>query len=90
LIILSDALRQAEERDDALAAKLELSEKGRKKAEADTAVVEDLRQRLNNAENALSDKIAQQIECERAIISRFDTQNRCFVSKFFPLTLILS
>jgi hypothetical protein len=59
LTILSVALCQAEERVDALAAKLELSEKARKKAEADATAVEDLRQRLNNAENALSDKIAQ-------------------------------
>ncbi|KAK1649499.1 hypothetical protein QYE76_067304 [Lolium multiflorum] len=58
------ALRQAEEHADALAAKLEFSEKSREKAEADAAV-EDLRQRLNNTENALSDKIAQQIELVR-------------------------
>ena len=87
MAILSDALRRAEERADALAAKLGLSEKARKKAEADAAAVEDLRQRLQNAENALSDKISQQIERENAIANRFDTQNRRFVSKFFPSPL---
>jgi hypothetical protein len=84
LAILSDALRRAEERADALAVKLELSEKAPEKAEADAAAVEGLRQRLHTAENALSDKIAQQIKREEGIIARFDTQIRCFVSKFFP------
>ncbi|KAK1694706.1 hypothetical protein QYE76_011403 [Lolium multiflorum] len=71
----ADSLKAEE---DALAAKLELSEKAREKAEADVAVVEDLRQRLQTAENALSDKIAQHIERENAIADRFDTQNRKF------------
>ncbi|KAK1607542.1 hypothetical protein QYE76_031215 [Lolium multiflorum] len=62
---------------DALKAKLELSEK----AKADAAAVEDLRQWLQTAENALSDKIAQQIERENAIADRFDTQNRRFVRR---------
>ncbi|KAK1681100.1 hypothetical protein QYE76_041948 [Lolium multiflorum] len=73
---LKVALRQAEERVEALAAKLELIAKAREKAEADAATVEDLRQRLSNAENALSDKIAQQIKREQGIIDRFDCQNR--------------
>jgi hypothetical protein len=84
LAVLSVALRQAEECADPLAAKLELSEKAREKAEADAATAEDLRQRLNNAENALNDKIAKQIKREEGIIARFDTQIRRFVSKFFP------
>ncbi|KAK1632021.1 hypothetical protein QYE76_006336 [Lolium multiflorum] len=75
------ALQEAEERAEALAAKLELSEKARKKTEADAATVEDLRQRLSNAENALSDKIAQQIKREQGIIDRFDCQNRRFVRR---------
>jgi hypothetical protein len=75
LTILSVALHQAEEHADALVGKLELSEKARKKAEVDDAAIEDLRQRLNKDENALSDKIAQQIEREKSIINRFDTQN---------------
>jgi hypothetical protein len=86
--ILSDALRRAEERADALAAKLELSEKAHEKAEADAAIVESLRQRLQTAENAFSDKIAQQIERENAIADRFDTQNQRFVSKLFSFTCL--
>jgi uncharacterized protein involved in exopolysaccharide biosynthesis len=56
LCFLSVALRQAEGRAETLAAKLELSEKACEKAEADAATVEDLRQHLANAENALRDK----------------------------------
>ena len=55
----SEALRRAEERADALAAKLERSEKARGKAEKDVTAVEGLRQRLQTAEDALSDKVAQ-------------------------------
>jgi gamma-glutamylcysteine synthetase len=84
---LSVALQQAEERAEALAAKLERSEKAREKAEADAATVEDLRQRLANAENALSDKIAQQIKREEGLIARFDAQNRRFASKLLPFYL---
>jgi hypothetical protein len=64
--------------------KLDLSEKAREKAEKDAATIGYLRQRLQNAEKALSDKIAQQIERENAIVDRFDTQNRRFISKFVP------
>jgi energy-coupling factor transporter transmembrane protein EcfT len=39
---LSDALRRAEERANALETKLKASETARKKAEKDAAVVEDL------------------------------------------------
>ena len=78
----SEALRHAEERADALEAKLKSSEAARKKAEEDAAAVEDLRQRLTTAENALSEKEARQIERENAIVERFDTQNRRFTSKF--------
>jgi hypothetical protein len=42
----SEALCLAEEHADALATKLELSEKAREKAEKDAAAVEGLRQRL--------------------------------------------
>jgi hypothetical protein len=75
LTLFSESLRRAEERADALAAKIERSEKGREKTEKDAATVGDLRQRLQIAENALSDKISQQIKRENAIIDRFDTQN---------------
>jgi Flp pilus assembly protein TadD len=59
LTIFSEALRQAKECADALEAKLKLSEKAREKAEKDAAAVEGLRQRLQTAKDALSDKVAQ-------------------------------
>ncbi|KAK1630855.1 hypothetical protein QYE76_005170 [Lolium multiflorum] len=59
---LRDALRRAEERADDLEAKLKASETARKKVEKDVAAVEDLRQRLQAAEDALSDKEAKQVE----------------------------
>jgi septal ring factor EnvC (AmiA/AmiB activator) len=61
---LSDALRRAEERADDLEAKLKASETARKKVEKDVAAIEDLRQRLQAAEDALSDKEAKQVERE--------------------------
>lgn len=76
-----EALRRAEERADALEAKLKSSETARKKAEKDAAAVEGLRQRLKTAEDALSEKEVQQIERENAIVERLDTQNRRFTSK---------
>jgi vacuolar-type H+-ATPase subunit I/STV1 len=77
----SEALRRAEERADALEAKLKSSETARLKAEEDAAAVEGLRQRLRTAEDALSEKEARQIERENAIVERFNTQNRRFTSK---------
>jgi gamma-glutamylcysteine synthetase len=68
-----------------LAAKLERSEKAREKAERESAIVEELRQRLHKAEQALSDQVSQQIARENAIITRLETQNRRFVGKFSPL-----
>jgi flagellar motility protein MotE (MotC chaperone) len=76
-----EGLRRAEERADALEAKLKLSEAAREKAEKDAAAVEGLRQRLKTAEDALSEKEARQIERENAIVDRFETQNRRFTSK---------
>jgi dsDNA-specific endonuclease/ATPase MutS2 len=87
--IFSEALRRVEERVDAIAAKLELSETAREKAEEDAAAVESLRQRLQTTENALSEKNSQQIERENAIADRFDTQNRRFISKHFSFTCLL-
>ncbi|KAM0885795.1 hypothetical protein ACQ4PT_030102 [Festuca glaucescens] len=78
---LREALRHAEERADALEAKLKSIKAARKKAEEDAAAVEDLRQRLTTAENALSEKEARQIERENAIVERFDTQNRRFTRR---------
>jgi chromosome segregation ATPase len=79
-------LDRAEKRAEELAAKLKRSEKAREKAEQEAATVEDLRQRLHKAENALSDKVSQQIARENAIIARLETQNRQFVSKFLLLS----
>jgi chromosome segregation ATPase len=83
---LAENLAEANKRADALAQKLEQSEKARKKAEADAkkakadaekakadaAGVEDLRQRLHDAETALSDKIAEQAAREEKILSRLE------------------
>ena len=80
-LFLSEALRRAEERADALEAKLKSSEIAHKKAEEDAAAVEGLHQRLKTAEDALSEKEARQIERENAIVERFGTQNRRFTSK---------
>lgn len=74
-------LAEANKRANALALKLEQSEKARKKAESNAAVVEDLRKRLHDAENSLSDNITQQTAREKTIISRLEAQSRRFVSK---------
>jgi hypothetical protein len=80
-VFFSEALRHAEERADALEAKLKTSEIARKKAEKDAAAVESLRRRLKTVEDALSDKKAQQVDRGNAIVERFETQNRRFTSK---------
>jgi small-conductance mechanosensitive channel len=87
---LSRGAPPGRKRDDDLAAKLELSEKAREKAEKDDVDVGDLRQRLHDAENALNDKISHQIARENSIIDRLNTQNRRFVSKFFPSHIFVS
>ncbi|KAK1684129.1 hypothetical protein QYE76_044977 [Lolium multiflorum] len=73
---------EANKRADSLARKLEQSEKALKKAEADAAAVEDLRKRLHDAETSLSDNIAEQAAREKEILSRLQSQSRCFVSKY--------
>ncbi|KAK1679754.1 hypothetical protein QYE76_040602 [Lolium multiflorum] len=78
---LKEAPRRAEERADALEAKLKSSETSRKKAEKDAAAVEGARQRLKTVEDALSEREARQIERENAIVDRFDTQNRRFTRR---------
>ncbi|KAK1617599.1 hypothetical protein QYE76_023116 [Lolium multiflorum] len=75
------ALVTANKRADDLAVKLEKSEEARKKAEKDAASIEDLRKRHHKAENALSDKITQQIAREENVIARLESQNRRFVRK---------
>ncbi|KAK1677180.1 hypothetical protein QYE76_038028 [Lolium multiflorum] len=74
-------LAEANKRADALALKLEQSEKARKKAESNAAVVEDLRKRLHNAETSLSENITQQTAREEEIISRLESQSRRFVRR---------
>ncbi|KAK1613215.1 hypothetical protein QYE76_036888 [Lolium multiflorum] len=67
-------LAEANKRADALALKLEQSENARKKAESNAAVIEDLRKRLHNIENSLSENITQQTAREEGIISRLVTE----------------
>ncbi|KAK1610651.1 hypothetical protein QYE76_034324 [Lolium multiflorum] len=78
---LEESLAEANERADALAIKLEQSEKARKKAEADAAAVEDLRKRLHDAETSLSDNIAQHSAREEEILTRLESQSRRFVRR---------
>ncbi|KAK1630998.1 hypothetical protein QYE76_005313 [Lolium multiflorum] len=66
---------------NALATKLEQSEKARKKAEADAAAVEDLRKRLHDVENSLSENIEQQFARETEILTRLESQSRRFVRR---------
>ena len=75
-------LAEANKRADALALKLEQSEKARKKAESDAAAVKDLRKRFHDAETSLSDNIAQQSAREDEILTRLESQSRRFVSKY--------
>ncbi|KAK1615073.1 hypothetical protein QYE76_020590 [Lolium multiflorum] len=78
---LEENLAESNKRADALAIKLEQSEKARKKAEADAATVEDLRKRLHDAETSLSENIAQQSARETEILTRLESQSRCFVRR---------
>ncbi|KAK1670915.1 hypothetical protein QYE76_059074 [Lolium multiflorum] len=78
---MRENLDRVEKHSEELATKLERSEKAREKAEREAATIEDLRQRLHKAKNALSDKVSQQIAPENAIIARLETQNRRFVRK---------
>ncbi|KAK1632773.1 hypothetical protein QYE76_007088 [Lolium multiflorum] len=78
---LREALRCAKERTADQEAKLKASEEARKRAEKDAAGVEDLRQRLQAAEDALSDKEAKQVERENDIVTRLETQSRRFSRK---------
>ncbi|KAK1631296.1 hypothetical protein QYE76_005611 [Lolium multiflorum] len=81
-------LAEAKNRADTLALKLEQSEKARKEAEADAkkskaeaATVQDLRKRLHEAENSLSERISEQSAREEAIIKRLSSQSHRFVRK---------
>jgi archaellum component FlaC len=89
---LAEALDKAKKCAESLDVKLEESEKAREKAEQDVAAVGDLRQRLHTAENALSERVSQQIAREKSIINRLETQNRRFVSKYslLPLSVLIT
>ncbi|KAK1684691.1 hypothetical protein QYE76_045539 [Lolium multiflorum] len=76
-----EKLVEANKHADSLARKLEEKEKALKKAESDAAVIEDLRQRLHEAETALSDNISEQAVRENEILSRLQSQSRRFVRK---------
>ncbi|KAK1558079.1 hypothetical protein QYE76_017763 [Lolium multiflorum] len=78
---LEETLAESNKRADALAVKLEQSEKARKKAEADAATVKDLRKRLQDAESSLSDNISHQSAREKEILTRLESQSRRFVRK---------
>ncbi|KAK1612065.1 hypothetical protein QYE76_035738 [Lolium multiflorum] len=78
---LEGELAEANNHANALAAKLEQSEKARKNAEADAAAVEDLRKRLHDAETSLSENIQQQSARETEILSRLESQCRRFVRR---------
>jgi chromosome segregation ATPase len=68
-----EAVKEAKLKVDDLEARLKTSETTRKKA---ASGVEDLRRRLQAAEDALSDEEAKQVECKSAIITRLETQSR--------------
>ncbi|KAK1625994.1 hypothetical protein QYE76_000309 [Lolium multiflorum] len=74
-------LAEANKRADALALKLEQSKNARKKAESNAADIEDLRKRLHNAENSLSEHITQQSAREEEIVTRLESQSRRFVRR---------
>ncbi|KAK1651810.1 hypothetical protein QYE76_069615 [Lolium multiflorum] len=78
---LEGQLAEANKRANALAAKLEQSERARKKAEKEAAAIEDLRKRLHDAETSLSENISQQSTREAEILSRFESQSRRFVRR---------
>ena len=89
--MLLEALRRAEERADDLEEKLKASEEAREKAEKDAAGVEDLRRRLQAAEDALSDREAKLVQRDNDIITRLEMQSRRFSSNTIsPFVLLLS
>jgi vacuolar-type H+-ATPase subunit E/Vma4 len=77
---LTEVLRRAEERTDDFEEKLRASEAACEKAEKDAASVEDLRQRLQAAEDALSDREAKFIQRDNDIITHLEMQSKRFSS----------
>ncbi|KAK1652337.1 hypothetical protein QYE76_070142 [Lolium multiflorum] len=85
---LEGDLAEANKRADALATKLEQSEKAREKAEQDAkkakedaATVGELRKRLHDAETSLSENITQQSAREQEILTRLESQCRRFIRR---------
>ncbi|KAK1648819.1 hypothetical protein QYE76_066624 [Lolium multiflorum] len=78
---LEETLAESNKRADALAVKLEQREKARKKAEADAAVVEDLRKRLHDMETSLSENITQQSARENETLTGLESQSRRFIRR---------
>ncbi|KAK1681350.1 hypothetical protein QYE76_042198 [Lolium multiflorum] len=74
---LKEDLAKANKRANDLALKLAKSKKAREKAELESALVESLRKRLHDTENALSEQLAR----EAVIAARLESQNRRFVRK---------
>lgn len=74
------ALHLAQERAKELEKKLEASKKARGDAKAKAASAEDLRDRLNAAESALSEREEQISQREAAIIAQLDKQSTRFSS----------
>jgi hypothetical protein len=88
---LSEALHRAEMRANDLEKKLKASEKVHKKAEKEAAGVEDLRERLHAAENALSDRETEIAQREADVIARFETQSARFSSNTtFPFSALFT
>jgi phage terminase Nu1 subunit (DNA packaging protein) len=85
LYFSSASLQQAEERAEALEAKLKLNEEALEKAQADAASVEEVRQRLHKAYTSLSDNITEQIAREKGIVDRIEAQSRRFFRKLLLL-----
>ncbi|KAK1652539.1 hypothetical protein QYE76_070344 [Lolium multiflorum] len=72
---LEEKLAEANKRADALAIELEHSES------THTKTVEDLEKRLGDAKRALEENVAQHSAREEEILSRLETQSRCFVRR---------
>ncbi len=97
-LFLSGDLLTANKQIEDLALALAKSEKAREKAENDAKSVSELQQKLRDAENsrklaekecgeakkALADQLTQQRAREDDVANRLETQNRRFLSKYFP------
>ncbi|KAK1681344.1 hypothetical protein QYE76_042192 [Lolium multiflorum] len=80
---LKEALLAADKRAEDLASKLKASEEASEKPEKDASCIEDLRNRLHEAETALTDKITQHVAREGNVAFRLESLNRRFVNPNF-------